>query len=123
MRRTTAAILFIACLGLLAAQWSGVHAHVDSAGFQGAVTGMHDHHHGSDDGDDDHEGDVDVRVMDYGLSTSKILVFLFAIGIPLFLLPPTRGAVLPHWTTPLPLRRRARWRPPLRGPPRSHVIA
>lgn len=117
MRRTTA-IIYIACLGLLAMQWSGVHAHANEHGFHGAVQGIHDHHH---DHGDEHDGDVDVRVVDFGLSASKVL-FLFAIGLPLLLVSPARSDVPPQWVTPQPLRRRARWRPPLRAPPHADTI-
>jgi hypothetical protein len=124
MRRIPAAMFYAACLALLAAQWSGMHAHIDDHGFHGTVQGMHGHHHHgphADDGDDDHGGDVDVRIVDYGLSVSKLMVFVVALGLTLFLLPPSSGNVLPPFVTPLVLRRRARWRPPLRGPPLAPI--
>ena len=120
MPRNTAAILLSALVALLGAQLSGVHAHLDSHGFDGAVQSTHDHHH--DDGDENH-GAVDVQVLDLGIATAKAVFLLFAICLTLLLLPPSRGQLPPAYEIRLPLRRRARWRPPLRGPPHSISIA
>jgi hypothetical protein len=124
MRPSTAAVLLAACVGLLSAQWSGVHTHVNAEGFHGAAQGMHNHHHDGHDhdgqghGDDDHDGDIDVRVVDYGLASKLIFLFL-AIGLPLFVLAPVRSAAPLHSVVLQPPRRRMRWRPPLRAPPRA----
>jgi hypothetical protein len=115
MKRTTGAELLVACATLVGAQWSGAHAHVDSHGFDGAVQSTHEHHH--------HDGDLDVQVVDLGISAAKAVFLVFAISLTLFLLPATRGPLLFEHATRLPLRRRLRWRPPLRAPPRSTSIA
>jgi hypothetical protein len=120
MQRTTAALLLIACLALVGTQLSGVHAHLDAHGFDGAVQTSHGHHH--DDGDD-HNGDVDVQVVDFGISAAKAVFLLFAIALTVFLLPPSRGHARFEHETPQPTRRRLRWRPPLRGPPLSISIS
>jgi hypothetical protein len=120
MHRTTTAALLIACVALIGTQLSGVHAHVDAHGFDGALQSAHEHHH---DHGDDHDGDVDVQVLDLGLSTAKAVFLLFAVSLTLFLLPPSRGHVPIEYETRQPLRRRLRWRPPLRAPPRSISIA
>jgi hypothetical protein len=120
MRRTTVAAALIACVALIGAQLSGVHVHVDAHGFDGAVQSTLEHHH--DDGDD-HHGDVDVQVLDLGLSAAKAVFLLFAVSLTLFLLPPSRSPVLVEYAIQLPLRRRLRWRPPLRAPPHSISIA
>jgi hypothetical protein len=125
MRRIPTAILYAVCLALLAVQWSGMHGHVDQHGFHGTVQGTHDHHHDghdSDGGDGDHGDDTDIRIVDYGLSASKLPVFILALGLALFLRPPSRGPVIFTTITPLVLRRRARGRPPLRGPPLRHIV-
>ena len=121
MQRTAAALFLIACLALLGAQLSGVHAHVDShGGFDGVVQSTHENHH--DDGDD-HDGDIDVDVVDLSISAAKVVFLLFAVSLTLFLLSPARSPVRVEHEIRLPLRRRLRWRPPLRAPPHSISIA
>jgi hypothetical protein len=121
MRTSTVAILLAACLGLLGAQWSGVHTHVNADGF-GELHGMYGHHHhqhgGDDDGDhaDSHDDDVDVTVVDYGLATKLFLLFL-AFALPLTLTALFSRSVRPHLVVVPLRRRRARWRPPSRAPP------
>jgi hypothetical protein len=121
MPRLTTTLVCAAALALLAAEWSGMHTHVGAGGFHGAAQGMHDHHHGHEDdtgsGMPDHDDELDMRVVDYGLSASKILVFVAALGVALFLLPPSRGGAPITFVPPLTQHRRTRWRPPLRGPP------
>jgi hypothetical protein len=121
MQRTTVSWLLIACFALVGAQLSGVHAHVDAQGqgFDGAVQTTHDHHH---DHGDDHDGDIDVNVVDLGLSAAKAVFLILAVSLTLFLLSPERGHVRIEYDVRLPLRRRMRWRPPLRAPPRSISI-
>ena len=121
MQRMAAALFLIACLALLGAQLSGMHAHVDPrGGFDGAVQSTHEHHH---DEDGDHDGDIDVDVVDLGISAAKVVFLLFAVSLTVFLLPPARGHVRVEQEICLPLRRRLRWRPPLRAPPRSISVA
>jgi hypothetical protein len=114
MQRTTVLVLLLACAALVGMQLSGAHAHMDSHGFDGTVQSTHDHHH-----EDGHNGDIDVEVGDLGISAAKAVFLLFAFSLALFLLPPIRGHVPPRYELRLPLRRRIRWRPPLRGPPPS----
>src|SRR5262245_41512195 len=118
MHRTTAAWLFIACVALIGTQLIGAHAHMDAHGFDGTVQTTHDHHH--DDGDDH---DVDVDVVDPGISAAKVVFLLFAVSLAFFLPAPARGQVRFEYNIRLPLRRRLRWRPPLRAPPPSISIA
>jgi len=120
MHRTTVAVLFMACLALIGAQLSGLHAHVDSDGFDSPVQSTHERHH--HDGDD-HDGDIDIQVVDLGVSAAKAVFLLFAVSLTLLLLPPARGPAPVGHETRLPMRRRLRWRPPLRAPPRSISIA
>jgi hypothetical protein len=117
MHRATVAWLFAACLALVGAQLSGVHAHIDEHGhgFDGAVQTTLDHHH---DHGDDHDGDVDVDVVDLGLAAAKAVFLILAVALTLFLLSPERGYARIEYDIRLPLRRRLRWRPPLRAPPR-----
>jgi hypothetical protein len=119
MQRTTG-LLLLACVALIGTQLSGVHAHVDSHGFDGAVQSTLEHHH--DDGED-HDDNVDVQVVDLGMSAAKAVFLLLAVSLSLFLLPPARGHVPLEYRSRLPLGRRLRWRPPLRGPPRSISIS
>ncbi|HVJ29673.1 MAG TPA: hypothetical protein VNA66_05130 [Gammaproteobacteria bacterium] len=97
-----------------------MHAHIDAYGFEGAVQSTYGHHH---DPGDDHDGDVDVQVVDLGISAAKVVFFLLAITVTLFLLPPSRGHARFEYDIRLPLRRRLRWRPPLRAPPTSVSMA
>jgi hypothetical protein len=120
MQRISAALLLIACCALIGSQLSGVHAHVDDHGFAGAVQSTHGHHH---DHGDEHDGDADVQVLDLGMSAAKAVFLLFALAVTLFLLPAVRGPVRFEHEIRLPLRRRLRWRPPLRAPPFSISIA
>jgi hypothetical protein len=115
MRRAAGSLLAIGWLALLGAQLTGAHGHLDEHGFDGGVQSTHEHHH--DDGDD-HDGDVDLHVVDFGLGTSKVIFLLAVVGITLFLLTPTRSLAPFALEILIPLSRRQRWRPPLRGPPR-----
>lgn len=121
MPRLTTTLLATAALALLAAEWSGMHTHVGAGGFHGAAQGMHGHHHHHDHDTGsrtpDHDDELDMRVVDYGLSVSKVLVFVAAFGFALFVLPPSRGHAPSTFVPLLTGHRRARWRPPLRGPP------
>jgi hypothetical protein len=114
MQRTTVFVLLLACAALVGLQLSGAHAHVDSHGFDGAVQSTHDHHN-----EDSHDGEADVQVGDLGIGAAKAVFLLFAVSLALFLLPPSSGHVPLRYELRIPLRRRLRWRPPLRGPPRS----
>ena len=115
MRRAAVTFLLIGCLALVGAQLAGTHAHIDSHGFDGAVQSSHDHHHGHGDG---HDGDIDVSVVDFGLGTSKLVFLVIAACLTLFLLARTQARVPFERESPVPIRRRQRWRPPLRAPPR-----
>ena len=115
MQRTTGAIVLLSFVALFGAQLVGVHAHIDSHGFAGPVQSALGHHH--DDGDE-HHGDVDVRVSDLGIGTSKMAFLVFAVTLTLFLLVPSRSPLTFVRKARLPVSRRLRWRPPLRAPPR-----
>jgi hypothetical protein len=120
MQRFSAVLLVIACCAFIGTQLSGVHAHVDDHGFDGAVQSTHDHHH---DHGNEHDGDVDVDVLDLGVTAAKAVFVLLALGLTLFLLAPVRCAVRFEYEIRSPLRRRLRWRPPLRAPPFPISIA
>jgi hypothetical protein len=120
MPRISVTLLFVACFALVATQWVGVHAHVGDQGFDGAVQSTHDHHHGQGG---EHDGDVDVQVLDLSTNAAKVVFLLFAFVLTFFLIPPVRGPVRFEYEIRLPLRRRMRWRPPLRAPPSSISIA
>jgi hypothetical protein len=120
MHRFSIVLLLIACCAFIGTQLSGAHAHVDDHGFDGAVQSTHDDHH---DHGDEHDGDLDVQVLDFGVTAAKAVFVLFALGLTLFLLAPVRGPVRFEYEVRVPLRRRLRWRPPLRAPPFSISIA
>lgn len=120
MRRSPVAWLLIACCAFIGTQLSGVHAHLDDHGFDGAVQSTHDHHH---DHGEEHDGDVDVQVLDLGITAAKAVFLLFAVALTLFLLSPAREPVRFEYEIRLPLRRRLRWRPPLRAPPSTISVA
>jgi hypothetical protein len=117
MKRTTAATLLLGFVALFGAQLSGVHAHLSSDGFHGAVQSTHDDDHHHDHGGD-HDGDVDVQVVDYGIGTSKVMFVPFAVALTLFLLAFSRGQLRFDRKAQIPISRRLHWRPPLRAPPR-----
>jgi hypothetical protein len=57
------------------------------------------------------------------VTAANAVFMLFALGLTLFLLAPVRGAVRFEYEIRSPLRRRLRWRPPLRAPPFPISIA
>ncbi len=136
MRRTPSSILLVACLSLLALQFSGLHSHVDAYGYVGIPQGTHIHGQGvihSDgkgahvDGTDidghehraetDYAGDKDVSIVELSIGTSKLFVFLVWIGLILLITLRPGEKILTNFSIPPPTGRHARWRPPLRAPP------
>ena len=117
MRLTPLSIVAFAGVAMLLMQMSGLHLHAGDHGDDAALHGAHVHEVGPSG--HDHTADVDVSLIDFGIVWSKIMPVLMAIL-------PTALAVVwvvhtlwPPPTTLIPLRRRSRWRPPLRAPPLS----
>lgn len=140
MRPIRAPLLIFACLGLLASQLSGLHMHVDAHGYVGKLEGTHVHGtavqardraladhaddmgHDHHIGDQDHEGDRDVSVVELGAGTAKILIFFAWLGLGLVIVLRRAGSVRIGAVVPRPKTRRDRWRPLLRAPPLSSPI-
>ena len=132
----TSSVMAVACVSLLAVQLSGLHMHVDAHGYAGTPQGthvhnpsahshgdeghldngtIHGHEHGGDQG---HDGDKDVSVIELNAGGSKLVMVGVWLGLSV-LIPLTPGKkISPHYVVPRPVGRHARWRPPLRAPPR-----
>ena len=117
MRLAPLSIVAFAGVAMLLMQFSGLHLHAGDHVDDAALHGAHVHDVGPDG--HDHTADVDVSLIDYGIVWSKIMPVLMAIL-------PTALAIVwvlhTLWPPPIPLiplRRRSRWRPPLRAPPLS----
>lgn len=132
----TSSVMVTACVSLLAVQLSGLHIHVNPHGYAGTPQGTHvhsqvTHSHGDDGhadreashghehgGDQNHDGDKDVSVFKLSAGGSKLVILDVGPGLRL-LIPLTLGEkISPHLVVPRPVGRHARWRPPLRAPPR-----
>lgn len=129
MRRLPSTIILVACLSLLALQLSGLHTHVDADGYVGTPQGTHVHGNGTHvdgadidahghGGDTDHAGDKDVSIVELSTGASKILLFLVWVGLLLLIVLQLRDKISLNFVGPPPTGRHARWRPPLRAPPR-----
>jgi hypothetical protein len=108
-------LVLLACLGLVGAQLSGLHMHVDDHGYSGAPHAAHSHAGGDDP--HDHEHETDVKAVDFGTIASKHLVFLIAVALAIVMLVDAVRRLAPTHVPMLAAGRRLRWRPPLRGPP------
>jgi len=140
MRCSSSSIVLVSCLCLLALQLSGLHLHVDGDGFAGAPQGTHVHSQdlhshesglqldgvGIDDpehfGDQDHEGDRDVSIVKLSVGASKLVLFVFWLGLALLIVQWRGDKILSRTSRPHPAVRRERWRPPLRGPPQVSTL-
>lgn len=114
--RIAPALIQIACLSLLGLQLSGLHMHVGADGFDGTPHGTHSHDQDTDG--HDHEGDADVSVVELGAGGSKLILFVVWVGLTLLTVLTPRERVSISSVVPLLAGRTARWRPPLRAPPR-----
>jgi len=117
MRLVPLSIIAFACVAMLLMQISGLHLHAGDHSNDASLHGAHVHDIAPDG--HDHTADVDVSLIDFGIVWSKIMPVLMAIL-------PTALAIVwvlhTLWPPPIPLiplRRRSRWRPPLRAPPLS----
>jgi len=108
-------LVLLAYLGLVGAQLSGLHMHVDDHGYSGAPHAAHSHAGGNDP--HDHEHETDVKAVDLGTIASKHLVFLIAVALAIVMLVDAVRRLAPTHVPMLAAGRRLRWRPPLRGPP------
>jgi hypothetical protein len=117
MRLATLSIVAFAGVAMLLMQISGLHLHAGNHSDKASLHGAHVHDVAPDG--HDHTVSIDVSLVDFGIVWSKIMPVLLAI------LPTTLAIVwVLHTLWPptillMPLRRRSRWRPPLRAPPLS----
>lgn len=108
-------LILLACLGLVGAQLSGLHMHVDDRGYSGAPHAAHSHA-GSQD-PHDHEHETDVKAVDFGTIASKHLLFLTAVALTIVMLFDAVRRLAPTHSAVIQSGQRLRWRPPLRAPP------
>jgi len=105
-------------VAMLSMQLAGLHLH---AGEPGADVGVHGTHlHEVDADGHDHSKAVDVTLVDLGIVWSKLMPVLLTAFPTILAVVWTLHTL---WPPPAPLtslRRRSRWRPPLRAPPLSH---
>ena len=136
MRGFATLIMVAACLSLVAMQISGLHMHVDAHGYAGMPEGTHvhgqpGHHHGDvshthdvivpeghgHPGGEDHAGDKDISIIKFGTAVSKLLLYLMALGLILFLMVRPADTIALQKSAPRITARHERWWPPLRAPP------
>ncbi len=117
MRSVPLSIIALACTAMLSMQMSGLHLH---AGGPSGDVGVHGAHlHDVDPDGHDHSADVDVSLIDFGIVWAKFMPALLAVFVTLPAIVWVLHALWPPPTALIPLRRRLRWRPPLRAPPLS----
>ena len=117
MRLAPLSIVAFAGVAMLLMQMSGLHLHAGEPSGDVGVHGTHLHEVVADG--DDHSKAVDVALVDLGIVWSKIMPALMAtLPTALAIVWVLHALWLPP-TTLIPLRRRSRWRPPLRAPPLS----
>ena len=97
-------------------QMSGLHLHIETHGNDAPYHGTHLHQ--ADTSGHDHNADIDVQILDQLSPTwAKMIPLLLICAILLIVLGWSQQLL---WVRPAPigaLRRRNRWRPPLRAPP------
>lgn len=128
MRQASNIFAAIACICLLALQASGLHLHVDAAGHDAGVHSDHLHHnaaeghshHGTPEKAHDHSAEADVSLFEQlSASWSQLIPILIAFGIAAYLVVLFRECPSSRPRQQAKVRRRGRWRPPLRAPPIS----
>ena len=117
MRLAPLSIIAFAGVAMLLMQISGLHLHAADHDDGAVLHGAHAHDVGPDG--HDYSADVDVSLIDFGIVWSKIMPVLLAILPTVLAIVWVLHALWPPPTTLSPLRRRSRWRPPLRAPPLS----
>jgi hypothetical protein len=135
MRSFRFPVLSLVCVGLLTAQLTGLHMHMNAHGYVGVPVGTHVHrsdvhaderariahteeaNHDHHRGDPDHDGDRDVSVIELAAGVLKLLIFVaFVVLALVVVLRPGIRIRMPA-LAPRPRPRHERWRPPLRAPP------
>ena len=117
MRFVPLSIIAFAGATMLSMQMSGLHLHAGDHGNDAALHGAHVHD--VESGGHDHSADVDVSLTDFGIVWTKVMPVLLGVFVTL---PAVAWILQSLWLPPAPLmslRRRSRWRPPLRAPPLS----
>ena len=122
MRPTNVTILITICVSLLFIQFNGLHQHLDINDSDAAIHGTHVHgvtpdSHGVSPDTHDHSEEVDASFFELGVGWSKIMPFLIMLVLSVLVISMTACSVIFSYCHFLSLRRRSRWRPPLRAPP------
>ena len=115
MRLVPLCIIAFVGVAMLSMQMSGLHLHAGDHHNDAALHGVHVHD--VDPDGHDHSADVDVSVIDFGIVWSKIMPVLLSIFPVTLAIVWVLHTLWPPTTLLIPLRRRSRWRPPLRAPP------
>ena len=115
MRLITSALLIIVCVSLLSIQFSGLHQHMSTQEFNGEAHGTH--LHDLDPDGHDHDTGADVSFFELGTTWLKIMPFVIPLGLVLLIIGRTVQLARFPPCQLLQLRKRSRWRPPLRAPP------
>jgi len=110
-------VVALACCAIVSMQMAGLHQHADASQND---MGVHSKHlHAVDVDGHDHGAAIDVTLLDLGMLWSKhlpglmmMLPVMLTLAGMILILCPSSGSILA-------LRRRPRWRPPLRAPPLS----
>ena len=117
MRFAPLSIVAFAGVAMLLMQMSGLHLHAGDHGDDAALHGAHVHD--VEPGGHDHGADVDVSLIDFGIVWSKLMPVLMAILPTVLAVTWILHTLRPPPAPLMSLRRRSRWRPPLRAPPLS----
>ncbi|MGK0473113.1 MAG: hypothetical protein ACJAR0_003605 [Candidatus Azotimanducaceae bacterium] len=127
MRTVSKSIVIIASLCLLAMQLSGMHYHVDENGKGAGVHSAHqhqvdsEHHQGHHQLSSvhDHKAEIDVSLPEQLSSIwAKLIPAIMACALAIIIVSKAlHRPILSFLRTPARVRRRSRWRPPLRAPP------
>ena len=115
-----APLLLVAFAGIamLSMQMAGLHLH---AGYHGDAVALHGAYaHDVEPGGHDHSADVDVSLLGFGIVWSNLLPVLLTVFPTILIIVWVLHTLWPPATFLIPLRRRSRWRPPLRAPPFSY---
>jgi hypothetical protein len=110
-------LVLLAGVALLSMQMAGIHLH---AGEPSGDVGAHGAHmHNVETDGHDHSNAVDVTVVDLGTVWSKLMPVLLTAFPTILAIVWLLHTLWPPPIALIPLRRRSRWRPPLRAPPLS----
>jgi len=129
MKILSNSMVTLACLCLLVMQLSGMHFHVDENGKDAGVHAAHHHQVDPEHHQDhhplssvhDHKPEIDISSTELlGLIWTKLIPAIMACVLATIIVSiGLHQPILALLRAPTRVRRRSRWRPPLRAPPIS----